>query len=140
MSTLPEMYRQRAALNVSKWQASQDMELRKLEITPAEGWPGKNEETRGIARDKAFAADEAIRNLSATIGEFEHRLGILAGDIEAAEAERRAEEWRIRARLCAALEARAIQQNGRGDRAEAGFDDAAQAELDCVYDEDSIPF
>ena len=140
MSTLPEMYRQRAALNVSKWQASQDMELRKLEITPAEGWPGKNEEQRGIARNKSFAADEIIRNLSATIGEFEHRLGILAGDIEAAEAERRAEEWRIRARMCDALEALAIQQNGRGDRAEAGFDDAAQAELDCVYDEDSIPF
>lgn len=132
---LPEMYRERAAITVAKWQAAQDLERRKLDLTPIEGWPGKNEEQRNTAREKAFAGDEITQNLSKTVSELESRLGLLAGEIEASEAERRAEEWRIRARMVDALEHRGVQPNGRGDRAEAAFDDVAQQVLD-----EEIPF
>lgn len=132
MATLHEMYRERAAMTVAKWQAAQDLERRKLDLTPIEGWPGKNEEQRNTARDKTLASDESVKALSQTVAELETRLGLLAGEIEAAEAERRADEWRIRSRLIDALEHRNVQPNGNGDRAEAAFDDVPQAIMDEI--------
>lgn len=133
MSTLPEMYRERAAMNIAKWQAAQDLERRKLDLTPVEGWPGKNEDARTLARDKALAADESVKALSQTVAELETRLGLLAGEIESAEAERRAEEWHIRAKLIDALEHRNVQPNGNGDRAETAFDDTVLDRTTSIF-------
>jgi len=45
-----------------------------------------------------WASDEKVVELSDAIASLEHDLTILGGDIEAAETDRRAEEWAIRAR------------------------------------------
>jgi len=59
---------------------------------------------RDIARDLAYASDDELQAFSREIATLEHDLTILGGDIEAAEAERRASEWAIRMRYVRTLE------------------------------------
>jgi hypothetical protein len=151
-NTLADLYRQRAMTNFSAWQTNQDIKARQLELTPADGWPGKNEAARETAMGQAFATDEIIHNLVAAQASEQFDLARITGGIEALEAERRAEEWRIRDGMRAALETKGIQHNGRGDHVEAAFDDAlqhamdgrlfsqAQESHDLAYAEDDLPF
>jgi hypothetical protein len=104
MPHLSSLYVRRAELTAAKRDFAQDLETRKLMLTPADGWTGKNQEARDIARDLAYTADDTLQELSTRVAYIEHDLTILGGDIEAAEAERRAEEWAIRARYVRTLE------------------------------------
>ncbi len=58
------------------------------------------------------------------------KLAELEAEIAGVEAERRAAEWRIRERLVEALVRGGIDQQSRGDRMEASFDDTLQHEVD----------
>ncbi len=150
---LAGLYRRRAQNNFSIWQTSQDIAARRMELTPPDGWPGKNEMAREVAAEQTLAADETLQNLYRAETDERYQESQITGEIEALEAERRAEEWKIRLRLCDALDGRHVSQNGHGDRAEAAFDDALQAAADTgisvempalednyITDDQSLPF
>lgn len=131
MPSLPELYVARAELSLKIWQAEKDAAAETLAVTPADGWPGKNAEQRDTARAQALATNAVIHAAQVQADACQAKLMTLTGQIEAAEAERRAQEWSIRASIVAALMQRNIQPNGRGDRAEAAFDDAPLYEMDA---------
>ena len=99
---LSKLYTRRAELNAVKREHAQQLEERKLALTPtdAEGIKalGPNEKAQLRGLEKLWASDEKVVELSDAIASLEHGLTILGGDIEAAEAERRYDEWAIRAR------------------------------------------
>lgn len=127
---LAALYVERALLNKQVYDHELGIQKRHLALTPADGWPGKNEEARKATRDTAFAADEELGRHLDALTELRGKLIILNGDIEAAEAERRAAEWQVRARLTVVLDENGIQPNHRGDRVENAFEDAAQQKTD----------
>ena len=104
MPHLSSLYTRRAELTAAKRDHAQKLEERKLMLAPNEGWPGKNQDVRDIARDLAYSADVELQVLSAQVAALEHDLTILGGDIEATESERRASEWAIRMRYVRTLE------------------------------------
>lgn len=124
--TLTGLYTDRATLGTRLWQLERDLEKRRLELTPRDGWPGKNAELRDHERDLAYADDFDLQALLGQAAVTREKVAANAAAIEATEALRRAEEWDTRARLVAALDGHAITPNGRGDRTEAAFDDAGQ--------------
>lgn len=131
-SQLGKLYEQRAELGYRTWKNERETEARQIELTPAEGWPGSNDKAREAYKAGAFAHDAVLVALSDERRFAQRESADLSGKIEALEAERRAAEWSIRERLIAALDRGSVQPNGRGDRADAAFDDVAQAELDRV--------
>jgi hypothetical protein len=126
---LVALYTERALINKQIYDHEQAIEARKSSLTPAEGWPGKNEEARKAARDAAFAADDALALHQRQAAELRGRLIILQADVEGVEAERRADEWRLRERLVEALLQRGVQPQSAA-RVENAFDDTAQAATD----------
>jgi len=137
---LGELYRSAAEARLQDWQCSQDIDKRKVEITPADGWPGKNDKERRAAEDRAYLDDMIIQTGLIDLAEIKADLAKIDGQVAALEAERRSLEWSIRAQMVSALtQARVDTNNGRGDPTERAFDDALQAEFDqAVWDE--IPF
>ena len=127
---LSQLYQARAQTSLLELQAKQDINARQLELTPADGWPGKNAEQRDIARDKAFAEDDLLLAASRQLNDASRALIELDARIQAVEAERRAAEWSVRADLVDALRAARVQSNHRGDSVAAAFDDTAQQALD----------
>jgi hypothetical protein len=127
---LAELYRERALLGRTIWLAEQGIAERQRALTPAEGWPGKNDEARKAAREAAFAADDAIANHQVNLAGARERQLLLDGEVQAVEAERRAAEWRIRERLVEALVQGGVAHQSRGDRMESAFDDVGQQQVD----------
>jgi hypothetical protein len=125
-----------------------DYTARLLAITPAEGWPGKNDDARKLAARQAEASDETLRAIGKRQREIENDLSNIEVAIEQLGAERRAIEWVIRDRMAAAL------GSGRGDPVDSGIADdtdgladlGADRELSeqfpaTVYDDEGdIPF
>lgn len=123
---LGELYQARAGASLTEWQAAQDMERRVIEITPPEGWPGKNEEQRRAAKEAALLADDQYQQAWADHRTAHSATITIQADIDALEAERRALEWQVRAALVEALRDGGVQSNHRGDPAgNTAFDDAA---------------
>ena len=129
-SALGQLYQTRAQTNLLKWQAEQDIHARQLELTPADGWPGKNAEQRDVARDQTFAEDAQLQEAVKKANDAHRALIELEARIQALEAERRAAAWSVRADLVDALRAARVQSNHRGDSVAAAFDDTAQQALD----------
>jgi hypothetical protein len=132
---LAKKYQERAQVAVKEWQIHQDAEARKLFLIPPEGWPGKNQEQRDAARDKAFAEDEAISSIMDAQSAIRQETILLDGEIQALEAERRSLEWAIRARLVAALEQKNIQANHNGYRGDISFEDTADHQVMTEMDD-----
>ncbi len=140
-TVLAQLYRERAALNLTEWQITKDIQARELALTPADGWPGKNEAARETAMRQAFAADETLSNLNSDLFYLKRDQAVNEGEREAREAERRAYEWQIRQRLCDALQARGIVSTGD----DSAFDEVTQQASDqltdtVVIEEYEIPF
>ncbi len=143
---LSALYRRRAEISLREWQAGKDLAARELVLTPPEGWPGKNQEARDLAREQAFKADEAHSQILAQTYQAHIELVEIEGQVEGLEAERRALEWQIRARLVEALERKHIQGNHHG---EAAFEDVSDHTMDealfdgpgmAPVDDDELPF
>lgn len=116
------LYTAREQLSLREWQINQDLAARKLYLTPAEGWPGKNAEQRDLEAARCFANDEPIQQMIIALADLKEDQSIDNGDILSLEAERRALEWSIRERLADALA-------GKGDGQDE-FDEAEQAAVD----------
>ena len=77
-----------------------------LLAAPAEGWPGKNEEQRAIAREHQLSGDEHYTDLVEQLRFNRVLLGKALGDIATFEAERREREWATRQRYVELLQTR----------------------------------
>lgn len=107
----------RLQLNVQVEQLQRELEAEMLRITPAEGWPGKNEGERKLAAERAASDNALVGTLRGALAKNGAELAVVMTGIDSLDAERRALEWEIRAQLVIAL-------LGRGDGSDA-FDDAA---------------
>ncbi len=123
--SLASLIQARSELNLLINHLNVDLEARKLALVPAEGWPGKNEGERKLSADRVFAADKTCSDIHFALEERTIRLANVEAEIGGLEAERRALEWEIRAKLVEALA-------GKRDSAdpEDAFDDALQAQAD----------
>lgn len=149
---LGELYKERSQKTFADWQHTEDLKARKLYLTPAEGWQGKNAEQREVEAERTFDGDEPCRNMAREISYVKNSLSTIEGFILALEAERRALEWDIRGGLVEALLGKRNESNRNG--VEQAFDDAGQATVDDELDktleemnehavefvEDDVPF
>lgn len=137
---LSQLYRERAALNLTEWQINRDIQTRELSLTPADGWPGKNEAARETAMRQAFAADEALQRLNDDLSHVKKDQATNEGEREALETERRACEWQIRQRLCDALQARGVVSTGDDNAFDEAMQQASDQLTDQAVEDLDIPF
>jgi len=129
---LGKLYQALRLLEVAKAHKEADLAGRKLFLTPAEGWPGKNDGERKTAAEKAWAKDDTCKALATLIRENEGQIAEMLGQCQALEAERRAQEWNVRVLLIEALRGAHVNPNGHGPIEETAFDDVTQAEMDAA--------
>lgn len=127
---LGQLYRTRAGLSFARWQTEQDIERRKVQIIPPDGWPGSNAEARKANQAKAEVNDEALHSLDTYYSSLGTELAQVTGQIEALECERRMYEWNIRSRLADALA-------GKGDSSHPDSEFDTAADLAAV---EELPF
>lgn len=121
-------YSDRQQISLLMSHIQQDLAARVLNMTPPEGWPGKNAEQRDQARDVAIRDDEACQEMKGILRNLEQELALTSASIETLEAERRGWEWTIRARLVDALGR--VESNGNAPVDERAFDDVSQQQAD----------
>lgn len=125
---LAEKRQIKAQTELLKWQAGKDMEARLIELTPPEGWPGKNDGQRAAAKAKALAADDAYMTASDQADMAAGALFELDAQIAALEDERRAAEWEVRLRQVETLAAM-IQNDHKSPDGQL-FDGVVQNEVE----------
>jgi len=128
-SQLSNSYIERSERKLDLERLEAELYKREVFLTPLEGWDGKNAEQRELSKARAMAADETYQALQAKAQEQKDALSLLAGIIEALEAERRGFEWEIRSNLVTVMAGKL-----RGETSvvveDAAFDDAAGCEMD----------
>lgn len=124
---LKKLYNDRAGAGLYDYTVTKDLEARKLMITPAEGWPGKNAEQRDQARDFAYHADDVLKRIQVDLDANRVKTANLGAAIDGLEAERRALEWEIRGRLADAL---AGKRENHAPVEEAAFDESPLYQAD----------
>lgn len=131
MTTIAEelgtRYRTRATLSQRKRELDQEAEIKRLYITPPDGWPGKNAEQRDAAKLTAELQDETLIKINDALEILEDEASANSASIDALEAERRALEWEIRERLVDALSWNHVQTEVDTKVEVTAFDDAADA-------------
>mgnify|MGYP001573535371 CR=1 FL=1 len=124
---LQGLYLKRAKLNVQSRTLYLDIDKRESFLTPDDGFPGKNEDARDRAEEKAFAADEILSLLVRKQEGISQEETMVDAQIQVLEAERRDSEWSIRQRLVNAL--------GR----EEEYQDEDPTFQDIIFDEALTP-
>jgi hypothetical protein len=137
---LKTLFIERKSEQITLSHAEQDLEARKLALTPKDGWLSdkskSNEEQRRAEAERTFASDEKCKNLVQIISARRDALAELEAQIEALQEQASAERWRIREVLAQALAVRT--QGERVEDAAPGapeFDQGAQSAAD-----DEFPF
>ncbi len=125
---LAGLYRARKSLQVDADHVSAAIEARQLMLTPAEGWPGKNDSQRDTARDKALAADPELADMRQELSALRDKLAGSEGEIEALQAVASAERWAVRERLADALAARQVERSDDPSGEMPAFSDAEDDE------------
>ena len=120
---LADLYKVRKNLQVNIDHTSAEIEARKLDLTPAEGWPGKNEEQRSIAREKAFAGDRDLCAMNLALSGLRDDLAGFEADIEGLQVVASAERWAVREKLADALLARGVEASDDQDPEAPEFSD-----------------
>ena len=127
--TLTDLYDTRAQTSLIQWQATQEIDRLKLSMTPAEGWPGKNDEQRKTAAEKTFAENDELQAAMVQYNAAFKALVELDAKTEGMEALRKAEEWSIRAQLVEVLRKDGIAVKPLEDPFLAVADQAVDDEL-----------
>ena len=94
--SLGELYRQRAELRIKDRHLGELEEKRVAAITPAEGWPGKNETERKCSMNTMLAADDELTTIKQHISDASDELERFGAEIHVLEAEKEAYQWTIR--------------------------------------------
>jgi hypothetical protein len=105
---------------------------REIALTPPDGWPGKNAETRDLEKAKFLGNDETWTRLAEIRMAQRQSITLLDGTIAALEAERRGFEWEVRANLVTMLAANAINRNGHTPIDDSAFDDVPDYHVDSA--------
>jgi hypothetical protein len=128
-SQLSNSYIERSERKLDLERLEAELYKREVFLTPLEGWAGKNAEQRELDRARFLGNDETYQAIQEKVREQKDALSLLAGTIEALEAERRGVEWDIRANLVTVMAGKL-----RGETSvvveDAAFDDAAGCEMD----------
>ncbi len=93
---LAQLYRLRKTIQIELSHQEADYAARVIALSPADGWPGKNESQRDIAKASAVLSDEVCQRIQSQIRSLRDDLAQTEADIEAAEALRRGAEWETR--------------------------------------------
>lgn len=125
---LGSRYHTRAALSLRERQLDREAEIKRLYMTPPDGWPGKNAEQRDAAKLSAELQDDTLIKINSGIETVKGEASVNNAAIDALEAERRALEWEIRARLVDALSWNHVQGEGGSKVEVAAFDDTLDTE------------
>lgn len=129
---LGPLFHRRKDVEIEVWKLERTIAKRKVDMVPAEGWPGKNAEARDQARDYAFAHEPDLLEWGDELLSHKEALGRIEASIDELDARRRALEWGTREKMVTALEQGGINRNNaKSDVAEAGIDDATQAKADA---------
>lgn len=88
----------------------EDFERRVEQLTPIEGWEGKNAEAREASKAAKVNGDDQCQALRTDIRNGEIRLAVLAADQTAFEIERRDREWGIRRELIDVIREKGISE------------------------------
>jgi hypothetical protein len=145
-ATLGTLIRARRDHQIELSHQQSDYAARVLALAPADGWPGKNEEMRSLARQRAEADDPALKALRDMQSETADELSAIESDIESLSVERRAIEWLIRDRMASALGGRDDDPSADAERDDTGAlaDHAADLllaeQIDAYADDDELPF
>jgi len=75
------------------------LDQRKIELTPDEGWEGKNVAARDFTRDSVFADDDLMRSMKHIDEINKENLSRTETGLEILIVERRAIEWQIRNKM-----------------------------------------
>lgn len=133
--TLSDWFKIRTQKQIALGHSEQDLEARKLALTPKDGWLSdkakSNEEQRRAEAERTFSADDVCQKIMKFIVDSRDELADLEAQIEALQEQASAERWRIRELLATALGAKL--QGERVEDAAPGapeFDQAAQAVAD----------
>jgi len=104
---------------------------RKIVLTPAEGWAGKNPEERKASAEKVLSVDVPLQKLLTEQRKLEAVLTTLEGEITGLEDNRRANEWDIRSQLVANLSSvQPANADRNTDTVQSAVDNATQAAMD----------
>ena len=91
-----EAYIDKAEATIQLGMYTKALEARKVVLLPEGGWQGKNQSERDAARDRVYAEDTILINLSTRLQSVEDGLVRLQAKIDAESALRRSYEWVIR--------------------------------------------
>lgn len=138
------LYRGKAEIEHNLDEQDREYAARLLALTPAEGWPGKNEQERKTAYARAEAGDEILGRMRAQLKADRERRAQASGNIAALEAERRAEEWAVLKRLAEGRAPVDVDVNREPaktaavaalvwDEALAEIEDQVNAQTDCPF-------
>lgn len=139
---LGELYSRLSTKKSDLKSITRQIEERELEITPPDGWPGKNAEAREIEQKRTFKSDVPMQGFLKAQFEAEVKVSELEAQIAGLEAERRAIEHIIYARNGDALNglrnrhnAPALGQAAQRDTLRTGVTKSVNEEI-----EDEISF
>ena len=105
---LGDLYKAQRGIQIELAHQEQDLAARVLTLTPADGWPGKNEGERKTAKEIAVANDEICQRINQRISELRDDLADSEGEADALREQRDALRWAATAKLADALEAKYI--------------------------------
>lgn len=154
---LDDLRKEAISTAIQKKQAETRYQERILEITPPEGWEGKNDTQRKHSEAIAVTNDETLAEIRLTILHFEEDLQYNESDQQKLHDERRAIEWTVRMQMVGLTFPNHPEErpdNAFDDQAQAEIDEqiveeikydkemdnASQPELENVYPDDEIPF
>src|SRR5690348_6090532 len=100
---LTTLYLARTEYQIRIRHLEEDTEARRVHVVPEEGWPGKNDEARKAARDKAFAADPTLTSIASDIRRLRDQLARVEAAIASNEVRFKADRWDTRQQLVEAL-------------------------------------
>ena len=86
---LAELYPQRSANQIVIELLQRSLEQLAVRLTPIEGWEGKNQEQRDLAKSRSFLENQEYTELQNALNKTRGDLLTINGKIEALEAEQR---------------------------------------------------
>lgn len=105
---LGALAKEKARAELVQWQHEQDLEARKVFLTPPEGWPGKNAEARELEQKRAYMADEVLQKIYEQLALDRTTLADIGAEISALTDERRALEKSILVAFIEVLDRRSV--------------------------------
>lgn len=130
--TFPEAYKSRAVLRIRISCLEQKLQIVEIDLTPPDGWPGKNAEQRQVERVITLNKFADYYLCKIELQAVRDSMEMLDAQIAGMEANRRDLEWSIRARLVDALSWNHITSDGGAAIETSAFEDVQDSQVDIA--------